>query len=142
MPHPPASGSSVHPHRMDDLCVVAPAPELKDKLIDQFERLRSRAAELVGRNISLSATDHVGLNDGLIFPGTYYPLGTTAEVARRAALERAPLRGAVRVVVVLVDFTDKAMAADATDQFTQLFFSTGEIPNGSVRSTSPKCPAV
>ena len=133
MPHHASSGITVHPHRIDDLCVVAPAPELKEKLIDQFDRLRSRAAELVGRNISLRAPSHVGLNDGLIYPGTYYPLGTTAEVARRAALERAPLRGAVRVVVVLVDFSDKAMAADAVDRFRQLFFSTGELPNGSVK---------
>ena len=133
MPHHASSGITVHPHRIDDLCVVAPAPELKEKLVDQFERLRSRAAELVGRNISLRAPSHVGLNDGLIYPGTYYPLGTTAEVARRAALERAPLRGAVRVVVVLVDFSDKAMAAGAADRFTQLFFSTGELPHGSVK---------
>jgi immune inhibitor A len=118
---------------MDDLCVVAPSPELKSKLMDQFERLRSRAADLVSRNISLRAPTHVGLNDGLIYPGTYFPLGTTAEVARRAALERAPLRGPVRVVVVLVDFSDKAMAAGAVDRFTQLFFSTGELPHGSVK---------
>ena len=39
-------------------------------------------------------------------------MGTTAEVARRAALDRAPLRGPVRVVVVLVDFADKAMATE------------------------------
>ena len=129
-----ASGTiTVHPHHVDDLCVVAPSPELKEKLVDQFERLRNRAADLVGRNISLRTPDHVGLNDGLIYPGTYYPVGTTAEVARRAALDRAPLRGPVRVVVVLVDFTDKAMAADAPARFQQLFFSTGELPHGSVK---------
>ena len=60
-------------------------------------------------------------------------MGTTAEVARRAALDRAPLRGPVRVVVVLVDFTDKAMAADASARFSQLFFSTGELLHGSVK---------
>ena len=129
-----ASGTiTVHPHKIDDLCVVAPSPELKEKLIDQFDRLRNRAADLVGRNISLRTPKHVGLNDGLIYPGTYYPVGTTAEVARRAALDRAPLRGPVRVVVVLVNFTDKEMAAEAAGRFQQLFFSTGELPHGSVK---------
>ena len=129
----PLGAATVHRHHVDDLCVVAPAPELKEKLLDQFERLRNRAAGLVGRNLSLAGPDHVGLNDGLIYPGTYYPLGTTAAVAQRAALERAPLRGAVRVVVVLVDFSDKAMEAGAADRFSQLFFSTGELPHGSVK---------
>jgi immune inhibitor A len=132
MPHQ-SRGIPVHPHRIDDLCAVAPAPEVKEKLIDQFERLRGRAADLVGRNMSLRGPSHVGLNDGLIYPGTYYPLGTTAAVARRAALERAPLRGVIRVVVVLVDFSDRAMPADAEDRFSQLFFSSGELPNGSVK---------
>ena len=133
MPQHVSGTITVHPHHLDDLCVVAPSPELKEKLIDQFERLRNRAADLVGRNISLRTPTHVGLNDGLIYPGTYYPVGTTAEVARRAALERAPLRGPVRVVVVLVDFTDRAMPADASARFQQLFFSTGELPHGSVK---------
>lgn len=133
MSQPTPGAITVHPHHVDDLCVVAPAPEVKEKLLDQFERLRNRAADLVGRNISLTSPDHVGLNDGLIYPGTYYPLGTTAAVAQRAALERAPLRGAVRVVVVLVDFSDKVMGAGAADRFNQLFFSTGELANGSVQ---------
>ncbi len=124
---------SVRAHHTDDLCVVAPAPDLKEKLVDQFERLRGRASALVGRNLTLAGTDHVGLNDGLIFPGTYYPVGTTAAVAQRAALERAPLTGAVRVAVVLVDFSDKAMAAGAADRFENLFFSTGVLPHGSVK---------
>jgi immune inhibitor A len=124
---------TVRPHRLTDVCVVAPAPEVKEKLIEQFERVRNRAADLVGRNLSLRAPSHVGLNDGLIYPGTYYPLGTTAHVAQRAALERAPLRGAVRVVVVLVDFSDKPMAANAASRFSDLFFSTGALPHGSVK---------
>ena len=123
----------VRPHAMSDLCVVAPAPDVKDKLVDQFNRLRNRAADLVGRNLSLTAPNHVGLNDGLIYPGTYYPLGTTAAVAQRAAMERAPLRGAVRVIVVLADFSDKPMGANAAARFNELFFSTGALPNGSVK---------
>src|SRR5215213_1057055 len=133
MSHAAAGAITVRPHHVDDLCVVAPSPEIKDKLVDQFERLRNRAAGLVGRSLTLSAPNHVGLNDGLIYPGTSFPLGTTAAVAQRAALERAPLRGPVRVVVVLADFSDKELDAGAADRFSQLFFSTGELPHGSVK---------
>jgi immune inhibitor A len=51
---------------------------------------------------------------------------------RSFALERAPLRGNVRVIVVLVDFSDRPMSQTA-DHFRDLFFSTGKLPNGSVR---------
>lgn len=128
-----APRTSVFPvHRMDDLCVVSPAPELKEELKEQFEHLRENAPDLLARQLSLRAPEHVGLNDGLIYPGTYYPVGTTAAVAQRAALDRAPLRGTVRVIVVLVDFSDRAMDSGARDRFQNLFFSTGVLPHGSV----------
>lgn len=133
MSHAAPGAVTVHPHRVDDRCVVAPSPDLKVRLVDQFERVRNRAADLVSRNLTLRTPTHVGLNDGLIYPGTYFPLGTTAEVAQRAASQRAPLRGAVRVVVVLVDFEDKVLGDQAPDRFSQLFFSTGELPHGSVK---------
>ncbi|MHA7292225.1 M6 family metalloprotease domain-containing protein [Arthrobacter sp. MDT3-24] len=124
---------TIRAHHVEDLCVVAPDPELNEKLKDQFQRLRQRAPQFLGQHLALKRPRQVGLNDGLIYPGTYYPTGTTAAVAQRAALERAPLRGAVRVVVVLADFSDRAMPAGALDRFRQLFFSTGELANGSVR---------
>ncbi|MDQ7993910.1 MAG: M6 family metalloprotease domain-containing protein, partial [Propionicimonas sp.] len=132
-PPPPTPPLAVRAHHLDDLCVVSPAPDVKDKLVEQFDRLRNRASALVGRNLSLAGPDHVGLNDGLIYPGTYYPVGTTAAVAQRAALERAPLSGAVRVAVVLVDFSDKTMAATVASRFQELFFSTGVLAHGSVK---------
>jgi immune inhibitor A len=73
-----------------------------------------------------------GLNDGLIVPGSYFPLGTSLDRVRTAALDRAPLRGTLRVIVVLVDFEDKPMTATA-QHFEELFFSTGVLPNGSVK---------
>ena len=55
MSQPAAGAITVRRHHLDDLCVVAPSPELKEKLVDQFERLRNRAADLVGRNLTLTA---------------------------------------------------------------------------------------
>ena len=121
-------------HHVDDLCVVAPAPDLNEKMKEQFERLRKRAPGLLSHQLIRGGPpQHVGLNDGLIYPGTYFPTGTTAAVAQRAALDRAPLRGTVRVVVVLVDFSDKEMAAGAEARFQELFFSSGQLTHGSVK---------
>jgi immune inhibitor A len=112
---------------------VAPDPELKGRLDARFRELREGAHEMLAPRLRFSEPTHAGYNDGLLYPGTYYPVGTTLEVARSAALERAPLRGTVRVIVVLVDFSDKPMAADAAARFQELFFSTGVLPHGSVK---------
>jgi len=112
-------------------CLVAPSPQLRTRL---RERLRSAAAsiEIPGRRLALQPQNRPGFNDGLIIPGTELPLGTSLRTARRAAAERAPLRGDVRVIVVLVDFVDAPMS-HSPDHFRDLFFSKGKLPNGSVR---------
>jgi immune inhibitor A len=132
-PPAPTSPRSVPGHRAEDLCVVAPDPELKGRLDARFRELREGAHEMLAPRLRFSEPNHAGYNDGLLYPGTYYPVGTTLEVARSAALERAPLRGTVRVIVVLVDFSDKPMGADAAARFQELFFSTGVLPHGSVK---------
>ena len=112
-------------------CLVAPAPQLRARI---RERLR-RAADIglvAGRRLTVRPQNRPGLNDGLIIPGTEFPLGTGVHAVRRAAAARAPLRGDVRVIVVLVDFPDAAMTQSA-DHFRELFFSEGKIPTGSVR---------
>jgi immune inhibitor A len=51
---------------------------------------------------------------------------------RSEALRRAPLRGELRVVVVLVDFEDQPMVRSRAD-VEKLFFSEGAMPQGSVK---------
>src|SRR5262249_41433462 len=61
------------------------------------------------------------------------PLGTAPSVIRRAAGRAgAPLRGTVRVIVVLVDFSDKPMT-QTRKHYEDLFFSLGVLPKKSVR---------
>src|SRR5688572_22846955 len=88
-----------------ELCCVAPSPELQKKLDKTIKDLRKQAPDGVERLLSFRADSRVGFNDGLIVPGTTLPLGTPPAVASAVALERAPLRGTVNVVVVLVDFS-------------------------------------
>lgn len=111
--------------------LVPPSPEAQEKIKKEVEKLQKRDSPFAA-NISFRQTKAVGLDDGLIFPGTLFPLGTTAAIASNAAADRAPLRGVVRVAVVLVNFTDRAIAQPVS-HYTNLFFSLGVIPTGSVR---------
>ncbi len=114
-------------------CIIAPHPDLKDKINEEIKKLQARSLETVLANkVIVGETQLPGLNDGLIYPGTMFPLGTGIEIARSAGLNRSPLRGTVRVVVVLVDFPDKAMT-QTKRHFEDLFFSLGTVSTGSVR---------
>jgi immune inhibitor A len=74
----------------------------------------------------------IGFDDGVIIPPSEFPVGTPFAAIRQAAADRAPLRGSVRVIVVLVDFSDAQMT-QSTAHFNDLFFSSGVLPHGSVK---------
>jgi immune inhibitor A len=116
-----------------DRCTVAPSPELNDRIRQEVTRLEGtkRVKELTAR-VKIPEPKSPGLNDGLIIPGSYFPLGTSIERVRSAAADRAPLHGTLRVIVVLVDFSDQVMA-ETLQHFEELFFSTGVLANGSVK---------
>ncbi len=114
-------------------CMVAPCPDLADKLKKELTAMRGKAKDFMATfQLRASEPRHDGFNDGTIVPPDEYPLGASPSRIRGAAAERAPLRGVVRVIVVLVDFSDKPMTQTAA-HFDQLFFSTGVIPTKSVR---------
>ncbi len=119
-------------HSISRCCMVAPSPELREAIKKELEQLRSTATEGVAKLLQIKDLRVPGLNDGLIYPGELFPLGTALKTVRSAAADRAPLRGTVRVVVVLVQFSDKAMT-QTKQHFQDLFFSTGVLPHGSVR---------
>ncbi len=155
--------ASSTPNELDDLyadmCMVPMHPDLRERILPRIEAItsdpglpssvpksaQSKAAgkqvgsgkeldEMVSKLLRQNSKARVGLNDGLIIPGTYFPLGTPVRTVRRTALDRAPLTGTVRVIVVLVNFKDKKMSASHNKQhFKDLFFSTGVITNGSVK---------
>lgn len=114
-------------------CMVAPSPELNEKIKKEIAAMAGRKDSVLG-GLRLRAAEprRDGFNDGLIIPPSEFPIGTSPSVIRNAALDRAPLRGAVRVIVVLVDFSDKPMT-QTKQHFENLFFSTGVIPTKSVR---------
>ena len=105
-------------------CAVAPSPEARDKLKAALKAVRESGAVPNAFALHASEPSAIGLNDGVIIPPDAFPLGTSLGVIRSAAADRAPLQGTVRVIVVLVDFTDKHMT-QTLQHFKDLFFSQG-----------------
>ena len=114
------------------LCAVAPHPDLRTRMVDAIRSMREAHGFDEAFVIKLAEPKAEGLNDGMIYPPDQFPLGTSPSTIRSAAADRAPLRGTLRVIVVLVDFTDKPMTQTA-NHFRDLFFSQGVIPTKSVR---------
>ena len=114
-------------------CMIAPSPALKEKLKQEMKKIDKLIMKSTLSSIILKPTlkTRLGFNDPLIYPGNIFPLGTSAMAVRKASTSRVPLRGTLRVAVVLVEFPDKKMSASKKN-FEDLFFSTGVISTGSV----------
>ncbi len=126
-------GALSTPEALQGLCAVPPAPELRDRLKAELANLRESSVSGLAQSLGIAKDPRrLGFNDGVIIPPSEFELGTSFSEIRGAAAERAPLRGAVRVIVVLVDFSDRAMV-QPNSHFRDLFFSTGVLPHGSVK---------
>jgi immune inhibitor A len=113
-------------------CTVAPHPDLKRRIDAEIRKLRASENTVLAPFIRAGEPRRPGLNDGLIIPPDEFGLGASMNMIIATAAERAPLAGVVRVIVVLIDFTDKQMGL-AASHYEDLFFSTGVLPTGSVR---------
>lgn len=119
--------------RYSDMCCVAPSPALAERWNAELQKVRGRKGIAFTESMVMARMPRrLGFDDGYIIPATEYPLGTPLAAIRSAAADRAPLRGNVRVAVIVVDFSDKHVAA-TTSHFEDLFFSTGVLPHGSVK---------
>ena len=129
--------ASHHPDR----CSVAPSPDLSDKIRAEVDRLQGqkRIRELAAQ-LNMPMPRSPGLNDGLIIPGSYFPLGTSVDRVRSAAADRAPLHGSLKVIVVLVDFSDKAMTADQGPLRGAVLLDRVSCRTAASASTSPRSP--
>ncbi|WP_081680861.1 M6 family metalloprotease domain-containing protein [Cellulomonas sp. URHD0024] len=123
------------PDQHQHTCAVPPSPQLRE----QWARALEGANEAVARTDGAAPFLRIerdprplGFNDGVIVPPEEFPAGTPLTRIRGAAADRAPLRGTVRVAIVLVDFSDKHLTTTKA-QMETLFFSTGTLPHGSVK---------
>jgi immune inhibitor A len=117
----------------NESCLVSPSPELQERIKSELAELRSTSSGYLANTLRSRPSSPPGLNDGLIYPGPHFPIDTAISTIRSVALEkRAPLRGEVRVIAVLVEFPDKTLN-EPKQHFEELFFSSGVLTNGSVK---------
>lgn len=109
---------------MADPCFVAPHPDLLKTLIAKFNELKSLADEelpILRTLLRLIEPRSPLLNDGLLHAPD---LSATTPELRPPV--RAKLTGAINVVVVLVDFSDKQFSSSQTaSHYKDLWFGTG-----------------
>ena len=113
-----------------ECCMVAPSPELNDAIKVELSRLRKRD---LGPMIKVQDREAAGLNDGLIYPGDMFPVGTPLRIARRAAAERVAPCAARCALLSCWPISATNLWWQTRKHFEDLFFSTGVIPTGSVR---------
>jgi immune inhibitor A len=87
---------------------MAPASQYAyNQLMRDFEALQNSGSPIAHLVTLKSNKARYGFNDGAIYPKGSYPQGTPEKVMRAEALNKEPLRGKVKICVVLVDFPDK-----------------------------------
>jgi immune inhibitor A len=113
-------------------CMVAPSPELRERIKAAIASLAASGGLPQALSLHAAEPTVLGLNDGVIIPPEEFAAGTPPSIIRSAAARvTGPLRGTVRVIVVLVDFSDRPMM-QTRQHFQDLFFSQGK-PKKSVR---------
>lgn len=111
------------PRFSDGPCFIPPHPDLlaRRKVESLNVQGTGNEAAFKAQTHSLTLADRTGslpgLNDGTIFPKSHFDKPVSISAMSRAALERTPLKGAINVVLVLVDFQDRKMGARAKEHF-------------------------
>ncbi len=113
-------------------CMISPSPQVKEQIKKELKKLKGIAqSDLVSNLLGVKQKTRLGLNDGLIYPGRVFPLGTSISGVRAHERNLVPAKGVLRVVVVLVEFSDKKLSL-SKKKYSDLFFSKGVVPTGSV----------
>jgi immune inhibitor A len=115
----------IRPHFIDTPCFVAPHPDVLAQLREQLGAARASVDGSAAASLLAFRTPRIfGLDDGTILPPAEFALGTEVATIRAAAAARAPLRGNLNILVVLVQFPDRALVRPKAD-YEALFFGRG-----------------
>lgn len=115
----------IRPHHIDTTCFVAPHPDVLAQLREQLGAARASLGESAAASLlALRGPRTFGFDDGTILPPDEFELGTERAAIRAAAATRAPLRGNLNVLVVLVQFPGVAIVRPKSE-YESLFFGRG-----------------
>lgn len=131
----------------NERCLVAPSPEIRAQLLRRYHEIKASMTETPEHSFLRQVLRpverrHVGFNDGVVRPPSTF--GPSLSMAAQLK-QRAPLRGTVNVIVVMVDFSDKKFTATQTkEHYSKLWFEDGtnsvkdyyrDVSNGVVTIT-------
>ncbi|KAK1760082.1 immune inhibitor A [Echria macrotheca] len=106
-------------------CPVPPHPDaLKAYLESESKNIPTSHRHL---SVDQSITRPYGLNDGTLSP----PRPKFDGSRRESAKPQPPLRGTLRLLIVLTSFKDVPLRPDAAQHFKNIFFSRNEVKPGN-----------
>jgi len=116
---------SLQPSLAEIGCLVPPSPELEEKIMETQRRLRS------GQDLPAAPSDALlDLKAYTLIKSR--PPATRSHTLIASGADLAPVTGTKRVIVLLVDFSDKP-GTNTTQHFSNLLFSSGTLATGSMR---------
>ncbi len=114
-------------------CMIAPSPKIREQIKKELNRLKGISTnDMFSFLLNARQQSRLGLNDGIIYPGKVFPLGTSVNGVKAHAADRVAMKGTLRVIVILAEFPDKKLSRNKK-HYEDLFFSTGVVPTGSVQ---------
>ena len=131
----------------EERCLVAPSPEIRAQLLERYHAIKASMAEtpehaLLRQVLRPVERRQVGFNDGVVRPPSTFRPGLSLAAQLK---ERAPLRGIVNVIVVMIDFSDKKFTSTQTkEHYSKLWFEDNtnsvkdyyrDVSNGAVSIT-------
>lgn len=123
--HEKETEDSQRPSVAEIECLVPPSPELEAKIMEAQRRLRA------GQDLPDRPTAQIlDLRTYTVIKSR--PPATRAHTLISLRQELAPVTGTRRVIVLLVDFSDKP-GTQTAQHYTDLLFSSGTYATGSMR---------
>src|SRR5450432_2840310 len=92
-------------------CAVAPHPDLRARMIEAMRSISAAPGFNRAFSIKFAEPRALGLNDGTIYPPERFQVGAAPSAIQNTAATRPPLRGVLKVIVVLANFSDQPMNA-------------------------------
>src|SRR5262245_1768398 len=114
---------------------VAPSPEVLRAIREEMSRrnltINDRRMASVTADLGAEPVGVRGLNEGIFYPETVLP-ARVAGLAPSLAVRSRPTTGALRCLVLLVDFPDN-VGNRGRAEFQDMLFSLATYPTGSLR---------
>jgi immune inhibitor A len=112
---------------------VPPSPQVLKAMREEFDNLILSASPSLRAHVRMGEARRrtPGFSDGIIYPPQELPAGLLAAAPALAPASPGPVRGVIRIIVLLLEFSDQKMTTPV-GHFQELLFSDGTYATGSL----------